>query len=192
MILAAGASTRMGTPKQLLRLDGTSLLRRAVQTAIASVCRPIIVVIGANAEKVQPELEGLPVSVVLNSDWSRGMGTSIRAGIAAVGAVDAVMIFLCDQPLVTAGSLDDLVASHFRSNKPISAATYGGTAGTPVIFAADLFPELHALGDAQGGKSIIQRYPQELNSFPLTLAEADVDTPQDYNRICRDRERPDM
>jgi molybdenum cofactor cytidylyltransferase len=117
------------------------------------------------------------------------MGTSIRAGIAAVGAVDAVMIFLCDQPLVTAGSLDDLVASHFRSNKPISAATYGGTAGTPVIFASDLFPELLALGNAEGGKAIIQRYPEKLNLFPLSPAEADVDTPEDFNRICRDHEQ---
>jgi MobA-like NTP transferase domain len=91
---------------------------------MASVCRPIVVVLGSCAEELKKHLIGLPVTAVANDQWANGMGTSIRWGVSAIGSVDAVMIFLCDQPLVTAQSLDQMVHAHFSSGKKITAALY--------------------------------------------------------------------
>jgi molybdenum cofactor cytidylyltransferase len=185
VILAAGGSTRMGSAKQSLEFQGETLLQRAVATAMASVCRPIVVVLGARANELQKQLDGLPVSVVINHQWADGMGTSIRCGVAAIGPVDAVMIFLCDQPLITAQHLDQLVAAHFKSDKHITAAFYAGTAGTPVIFGSALFEELQALEDGQGGKALIHRHPEMVGHFPLPQAEMDVDTAEDFARLAK-------
>jgi molybdenum cofactor cytidylyltransferase len=183
VILAAGGSTRMGSPKQSLEFHGATLLQRAVATATASVCRPIVVVLGARADELRKQLDESAVSVVVNHQWTGGMGTSIRRGVSATGAVDAVMIFLCDQPLITANMLDRMVAAHFKSDKQITAAFYAGTVGTPVVFGSALFQELKSLQDGQGGKAIVQRHPELAGHFPLPQAEVDVDTAADFSRL---------
>jgi len=185
VILAAGASTRMGSPKQSLQFEGESLLRRAVAMAMSCKCRPIMVVLGCGADELKGQLNGLPISIVTNERWPAGMGTSIRAGITAIGKVDAAMIFLCDQPLVSAAALDELVEAHFQSGKQITAAFYAGTAGTPAVFASSLFDELLSLEDHQGGKAIIQRYPEQVFTFPLPEAQTDIDTAADFARLVR-------
>src|SRR4028118_1557934 len=102
IILAAGASTRMGTPKQLLTYRGCSLIRHMAEVAIASVCQPIAIVLGANGERIKPEISQLPLQIVENQQWQEGMSSSIQVGLEALLAVnqhlDAVAIALCDQP----------------------------------------------------------------------------------------------
>lgn len=187
VILAAGASTRMGVAKQSLQFEGSTLLLRAVNTAIASVGRPVFVVLGARADELQATLQNQPVDVVRNEHWKKGMGTSIRAGVSAVrsSTLDAVMILLCDQPLISAEILDRMVTAHFAEKQPITAAFYAGTLGTPVIFSATLFDELLSLGDNQGGKAILQRHADRVQAFPLPEAEMDIDTAEDFKRLTQ-------
>jgi CTP:molybdopterin cytidylyltransferase MocA len=128
MVLAAGASTRLGAgrSKQLLRYQGQTLLRRAVEQALASSCRPVIVVLGAEAERCLRELDGLEVRVALNPSWAEGMGASIRAGMTALASAApdarAVVITLCDQPLVTGAFVDRLVQRYLTEAAAAAAA----------------------------------------------------------------------
>src|SRR5258708_39740897 len=112
MILAAGGSARMGEPKQLLPYRGSTLIRHAAETAVASGCRPVIVVLGAHADRLAAEVSELAVSVAINEQWASGIGSSIRCGIehltAIAPAAQAVVITLCDQPLVSAGIIRHL------------------------------------------------------------------------------------
>jgi molybdenum cofactor cytidylyltransferase len=98
-------------------------------------------------------------------------------------AVDAAMIFLCDQPLISAATLDSMVGSYFASGKKMAAARYAGALGTPAIFAASLFDELLALADAQGGKAILNRHADQVHAVEMPEAEIDLDTMQDFRRL---------
>jgi molybdenum cofactor cytidylyltransferase len=193
VILAAGGATRMGRPKQLLQLAGVSLLRRAAETALATSCRPIVVVLGANAEQATAEISGLSVSAVVNPNWQNGIGTSIRAGVAALLAGQqrpaAVALMLCDQPLILPAAIDELVRQQATSGKPICAARYSGTLGTPAVFAAKLFDELLALGDSEGGKAVIMRHAAETEAFDIPAAATDIDTEADFRRLSSEMNR---
>src|SRR4028119_223468 len=146
IILAAGASTRMGTPKQLLLYQGRSFVRHIAEVANTSVCQPITVVLGANAERIKPEISQLPVQIIENQQWAEGMSSSIRVGLEALNAMnqnlDAVAIALCDQPFVSSQLLDRIVEAYRFTGKPIIACEYSGTLGVPVLFSRALFSEL--------------------------------------------------
>jgi molybdenum cofactor cytidylyltransferase len=160
IILAAGASTRMGTPKQLLPYRGRSFVRHIAEVAIASVCQPIAVVLGANAERIKPEISQLPVQIVENQQWAEGMSSSIRVGLEALLGVnqnlEAVAIALCDQPFVSSQTLDRIVEAYHFTGKPIIASEYAGTLGVPVLFSHTLFSELMALKSNEGAKQLIK------------------------------------
>jgi len=188
MILAAGASTRLGRPKQLLPFRGRTLLRHAAETALASLCRPVVVVLGAFAERLNLELAGLPVTVAMNPQWNEGMSSSIRAGLKALApdrdGPDAVVIMLCDQPLISAQFLDRLVAVRQTSGKGIVAAEYGGEAGVPALFSRAYFPELAALSGSRGAKPVIARHANDAERIPLPEAALDIDRQEDVQRLC--------
>jgi len=185
VLLAAGGSTRMGSPKQLLDYHGKPLLRHAAEVALASDPSRVIVVLGSRAAELRPALAGLPVRIVENPDWEGGMGTSIRAGIEAAEkeALDGVTLGLGDQPLVTAEILDRLVRTHLESGRPIVASEYAGTVGVPVFFAREYFPHLRALKPAQGCKGVILAHTGNAVRLACPEAEVDVDTPADYERL---------
>jgi molybdenum cofactor cytidylyltransferase len=194
VLLAAGGSTRMGAPKQLLDLGGHSMVRHAANAALASVCRPVVVVVGANGEKVRAELDGLPVRVVENGDWARGMGTSVRAGVAALDGtwVDAAVLMLCDQPFVTGSVIDALVDAHRGTGRPVAASEYAGSLGVPALFHRSLFPELRAIGPAAGAKQVLaRRAAGEVAAVPFAAGAEDVDTPADYQRIAGSAASPE-
>ncbi|HLK59173.1 MAG TPA: nucleotidyltransferase family protein [Chthonomonadaceae bacterium] len=191
LLLAAGASTRLGTPKQSLRYAGQTLLHRAAGTAVASGCRPILVVLGACVQPLQPELEGLPVRSVENTGWAEGMGSSLRAGMEALLAeagetLEAVLIMLCDQPLVTAQTLHTLIRAYQETGRPLIAAEYEGVLGVPALFHRSLFSELAALQGAEGARKLIQRHRDQALGVPLPEASVDIDTLEDYARLCED------
>jgi molybdenum cofactor cytidylyltransferase len=175
----------MGAAKQSLRFEGATLLSRAVTTALASRCRPIVVVLGAAAEEFGRALENQPVTIAVNANWQLGIGGSIRAGAAAIQAAapDAVMIFLCDQPLISSTVLNQLVEAHFVSDKLITAAFYANEPGTPAIFSSSLLAELMALPDSRGGKWIMHRHPDQLQTVAVPEAEMDIDTVEDFKRL---------
>jgi molybdenum cofactor cytidylyltransferase len=184
ILLAAGNSTRMGAPKQLLDFGGQPLLRHAVATAQASGCDRTIVVLGANEGEIRPALDGLNVEIVVNERWAEGMGTSIQTGLQALENTDegGAILTLTDQPFVTSDFLRELVERRRRSGRPIVAAQYSGTAGVPVFFAREAFPLLMALKPAQGCKGVILGHPADALLVDCPEAAMDIDTPEDYAR----------
>ena len=189
LLLAAGGSTRMGRPKQLLDYRGRPLVRHSVERALGSHCRPVIVVLGSDAEACAAALHGLPVQTVLNEEWMQGMGSSIRVGIGAVqeGAAEAqaAVIALCDQPLISSAFLDRLVRVHLEQDAPMVAASYDDRPGVPALFARSLFPKLATLDVHAGAKALLQAAGSELITIPAPQAAMDVDTPEDYARLLR-------
>jgi molybdenum cofactor cytidylyltransferase len=184
ILLAAGNSTRMGAPKQLLDFGGRPLLRHAVETAQAAGCGPVIVVLGANEQEIRACLAGLPVEIVVNERWPEGMGTSIQTGLRALENKDVsgAILALCDQPFVSSGFLAGLAAKHNETGRAIVAAQYAGTAGVPVFFAREAFPLLMVLKPDQGCKGVILGHPADALLLDCPEAAIDIDTPEDYAR----------
>lgn len=187
LLLAAGASRRLGgEPKQLLSYEGESLLRRAARTALTSLCRPVVVVTGAHRERVENEVADLPLEIVVNEQWATGMAASIRTGmehLIAHAETCAVVVMLCDQPLVGAPLINKLVAAYRQTGAPLAAAKYNGTHGVPALFDRQLYPALLALTGSQGAKSIILAHSAHLSEVPAPEAALDVDTLEDYERL---------
>jgi molybdenum cofactor cytidylyltransferase len=190
VVLAAGASTRMGQPKQLLPVDRQPLLRRVVHAALESKLGQVYVVLGAYAEKIRSSLNGLPVDVVVNDEWSDGMGSSIRCAMTAITraseAVAGVIVTLGDQPGIPAGHLTRLARMRQEARKSIVASRYEGRLTPPVLFAANHFPALRALHGDAGAKALLQSSPQEM-AVVETDGLGDLDTPQDYAAFLKMR-----
>jgi molybdenum cofactor cytidylyltransferase len=184
VILAAGASTRLGTPKQLLRYGGQSLLFHAAQAAVASVCQPVVIVLGADAPRFKPEVADLPVQVVENLNWIEGMGASIRTGINTFSdQVDAAVLMLCDQPFVSVEVINNLVKSYCLTNHSIVASEYGGTWGVPALFSRALFEELLMLKGDEGAKRVISKYRSDVYGVAFAGGAMDIDTTLDYQEF---------
>jgi molybdenum cofactor cytidylyltransferase len=187
VILAAGGSSRLGQPKQLLEYRGRSLLRHVAEAAVGSHCRPIVVVLGAQASQLEAELRALPVHVAENPHWARGMATSLRRGLATLEAIDggigAAVILLSDQPLVSARTIDALVEAWRTVGKRIIASEYAGVVGVPALFDRSLFPELLALDGEAGARRIIAGHAEEVHRLPFPGGILDIDTPEDCERL---------
>jgi molybdenum cofactor cytidylyltransferase len=187
VILAAGASTRYGRPKQLLSYQGKSLLRRAAEAAVGSTSRPIVVVLGASAARCAEELQGLPVHAAENATWMEGMGTSLRIGVEAVSTLApdamAVIVTLCDQPFVSARIINALDRRYRESGVSIVASAYAGTLGVPALFDRSLFDELRACHGGEGARHVIERHKGDAEAVPFPAGIVDIDTPQDYAAI---------
>lgn len=192
IVLAAGASRRMGEPKQLLRFEGETLLKRAVRTALGSGCRPVIVVLGSNADALQEEIEETGALASFNRAWAEGMSSSIRCGLQALDEAapekrGAVILMLCDQPFVTSGHLRLMVDAYQSSGAALVASVYdegeGRTLGVPALFSRALFPELMELRGAEGAKRIIARHAAKAAIIEAPGAAFDVDTPDDYRAL---------
>jgi molybdenum cofactor cytidylyltransferase len=194
IVLAAGASRRMGEPKQLLRYGGETLLGRSVRAAFDSGCRPVVVVLGAHAEALRGEVLA-EARVVVNPEWAEGMASSIRCGLAALeaataGKARAVVLTLCDQPLVTGEVIGRLLAAYESGRTTLVASEYevGGerTRGVPALFSRALFQELMRLRGAEGAKRIITRRSSGALIVAVPEAAFDVDTPEDYRVFKRE------
>ena len=182
ILLAAGNSSRMGRPKQLLDFEGKPLVRHAAEVALASGCGPVIVVAGAHETAIRRALTGVAVEIVPNARWPEGMGTSIQCGLRAIGGriVNGAILALADQPFVSAKFLKGLAEKHQATGKPIVSARYSDTVGVPVFFARDAFPMLMALKADQGCKGIIAGNKSLALLVDCPEAAIDVDTPEDY------------
>lgn len=203
IILAAGAATRFGgQPKQLLTLNGSTLIQRITQTALTTCPDgPVAVVLGANSNSVRPELQQYPVTVVENPYWSEGMATSLKAGLDSLlmqpPALDAVIVLLCDQPLITANLIQELIDTHVRTGQPIVACRYAGSVGVPALFAQSYFDKLLALTGDQGAQYILKNNKTDLAEVGFEPAAVDLDSWQDVeefnqsqsddNRVTPDR-----
>jgi CTP:molybdopterin cytidylyltransferase MocA len=173
LILAAGASKRLGKPKQLLMLGGETLLERAVRVAHAAGCSPVIVVLGASAEVIQAGCAFDDSMVVMNEDWTEGMGSSVRVGVGAVRDLDACVLMTCDMPAVTAGHLRALMSSG-----EVTASFYSSKKGVPAYFPVETFQSLMELRGDSGAKHLLR----SARSVELVGGELDVDTMEDFAR----------
>jgi molybdenum cofactor cytidylyltransferase len=184
VVLAAGLSRRMGQPKLLLPLGGAAVIRRAVEPLVGLV-DDVVVVTGPEATAIHAALQGLPVRFAVNPHPEAGQGTSIAAGVAALDpATRAVLIALGDQPALPPAIVPALLAAFARTDKAIVAPVYRGFQGTPVLFAAAVFPELRALTGDRGARAIVAARAERVARVEFDVAEpADVDTPEDYARL---------
>ncbi|OQP60392.1 hypothetical protein A3860_33990 [Niastella vici] len=186
IILAAGASTRLGRPKQLLPWQGKTLLQHAVQCALTITTQPVVVM-GSNADQLAAGLNHSQVQIVFNPEWEQGIASSIRYGLQALlnrtPAPDQVIFMVCDQPFVTAGLLLELVNERQNTRKPIVASAYGGTLGIPALFEKSLFPQLLDLQGDTGARKLIQQHTDEVAAVPFPKGEFDIDTVVEYEEL---------
>lgn len=176
---AAGGSTRLGRPKQLVEIDGRTLLRRTAQTVLEAGFAPVAVVLGARAEAIAGELAGLSLQTVIHRGWREGVGSSIRVGLAALEpAPDAVAIVPCDLPGLDAVILRRL-AGQIEGRASLVACRYAETLGTPAVFGADHFGALAALEGDRGAKSLLRQAGADLAIVDWPAGASDVDRPED-------------
>lgn len=188
VVLAAGASSRLGQPKQLVTIDGRSLLLHAVDKCLSVCPLGVTVVTGAERKVVSQMLRGEAVLIVHNSAWRDGLASSILTGIACVPAdSQAVLLMLCDQPNLSTVELARLVSVWAGHPDRVVASRYGGTFGAPAIFPRAAFPMLEALRGDGGAKSVIE---QLANSILVDVpgAELDIDRPEDLDRLRDSRQ----
>jgi len=186
VILAAGKSSRLGFPKQTLLFKGKTFLEIAIDAALRANCDPVLVVLGANKEAIEPGIKDKGIIILHNENWSEGMGTSIKAGIGhleKVRKVKQVMIMLCDQPFVNRALLNSLILKQQQSGSKIAACSYKDTIGVPALFDYSLFPELLSLEDNEGAKKIIKAHAEHIVTVPFEKAGVDIDTLADYEYL---------
>jgi molybdenum cofactor cytidylyltransferase len=186
VILAAGGSSRMGQPKQLLKFRGTSLLRRAIETALAVPADQVIVVLGHAADELIPECQATTATVVLNDQWQEGVSTSLRGGLAAVSSdARGVFIYPADMPLVTPEALRELAHRQQVSGRPAAMTEAGGIRGVPVFITRSLFPALMIQEGDVGGAQYLRAHPEAVEAVHFDDPDLvrDVDRPEDYVRL---------
>lgn len=185
IILAAGASRRMGTPKQTLQVEkGKGLLIKTIETALATSLQPVIVVVGANKTKVVPELAGLPVTIVDNAFWAEGMATSIKIGLAGLfmtePKLDGVLMLVCDQPYLTTKILEEMVVTYGESGKKAVACRYEKSWGVPVLIGRELLGEIIEIEGDHGAKSFLKNHREDVAFVDFPKGNIDLDTPEEY------------
>ena len=181
VVLAAGGATRMGTQKLLLPLGDKPIVRWTVGELLASGLDEVVIVVGFEHEAVTAALADLPVRLVVNANYAAGMGSSFRTAVEAVGASDAAMFALADQPFVTAAHYRELADTYRAKPGGIVCVRYGEVTAPPHVFGRAFFPELSML--EHGARPVLQRHRDRTTvlQFPEELLQ-DIDTPEDYER----------
>ena len=187
IVLAAGSSSRMGRPKQLLTYNGKSLLEFTVDTAINSVADPVIVVLGANTNLVKQVIAHKGIHIAENKDWSEGMASSIRCGIEMLMHVapssQAAILMVCDQPFVSSVLLNNLVSKQKERGSPIVTSKYKNVIGPPTLFHKTIFSELLRLKGDTGAKKVVEKHINEVETISFDEGIIDIDTEADYRAL---------
>jgi molybdenum cofactor cytidylyltransferase len=188
IVLAAGASRRLGVPKQLLMLAGETMIERVIRLANESGATPVIVVLGAHHELIREAVRSGNSTPVINSAWEQGISTSIQAGLAAVEdsapQATGALVLACDQPRLSAGHLCELLELFNAQAAPaIVASAYNGVHGVPAIFPREVFSELRALSGDKGARTLLMQPPCPLVALPFPGGEIDIDLPADRSHL---------
>jgi len=189
VVLAAGISSRLGSPKQLLSHNGKTLLKHTVDEAASSHADCVVVVLGANADLFLKEIDVSRASVVENKEWQEGMASSLRTGLYTLlkqpAPVDGVIFMVCDQPFVSAVLLNDLINAHKETGKPIVTCNYGKEIGPPAFFRQSFFTELLQLKGDAGARKIIQQHKDEVATVSFPQGCIDIDRKEDYETLVK-------
>jgi molybdenum cofactor cytidylyltransferase len=187
IILAAGNSSRLGRPKQLLPYRGKTLLTHITTEALNASLYPVMVVTGAFQMEIRDSLLEQAIEIAHNPDWEKGMASGIVAGLSKILSlypdIEAVIIAVCDQPYISADLFRQLTEKHEGSGKAIIASAYSGTAGTPVLFDSKYFRELLTLSGGEGAKQLLQRYRDDVLTVPFPQGEIDIDKEEDVHKL---------
>ena len=187
VILAAGDSSRLGNMKQLLPFNGKTLLQHVIDEAADAGAQPIVVITGANANKVAASITDSRVSIVENGNWKEGMASGIVAGIRQITGqnkgVKKIILAVCDQPFVSSALFEQLDEKQNKSGKPVVASTYADTVGTPALFSMEFFDQLLSLTGDEGAKKILKSNTSDVATVPFPRGEIDIDTQKDYENL---------
>ena len=189
ILLAAGSSSRMGSSKQLLDIGGEPLLRRTAKIALSTKPSIAIVVLGSNKKEHRKVIEDLPVEIIYNPDWQKGMGNTLKAGLNQLLKIDreteAVILLVCDQPLLTTRKIQELKEKSELTKAPIVACAYANTFGVPALFDKVMFQSLLSLPDDQGAKKVIEQNLSQVSVIPFPEGVVDIDRPEDYENFIK-------
>ncbi|WP_316800499.1 nucleotidyltransferase family protein [Pedobacter frigidisoli] len=191
IILAAGNSSRMGKPKQLLLYKGQTLLDIAVTAALNTAFRPVVVVLGAYSKEILDQPKHPEVRYAVNQNWEQGMSSSIAFGLQTAltenPRIENVILTVADQVHISGSILEDLHKMHQSAQQNIITCSYGQTTGTPALFNKKHFGELLTLNGTNGAKSLINQYIEDVAVIPFEMGEIDVDTVDDYNNLINSK-----
>lgn len=187
LIMAAGASRRLGQPKQLVDYHGQSLIRRISQEAINAKIGRVTVVTGFNHEEMEKEISDLKVNIFYNAAWEEGLGASIRNSLKHVldnkPQTNAILLTMVDQPFVDADHLKKLAKAYDPSRPMIIASAYSSTFGVPVLFDSQYFEEMKQLKGDEGGKKIFVKYLRNIVEIPFIQGAIDIDEKEDLKTL---------
>jgi len=186
IILAAGNSSRLGRPKQLLKFKDKTLIEWTIAAALETEFKPIVVVLGAFTDQVQKKLPA-DIQFIINESWQEGMASSIAAGLAEIlrqlPDLENVIITVSDQVFINSKLLLELQEKHISSKKGIIASRYAQTTGTPALFNKQYFPELLSLTGNNGAKSMLKLHDNDVETVAFALGNIDIDTETDYHNL---------
>ncbi len=185
IILAAGNSSRMGEPKQLMKFKNKTFLQHIVEESKEANLNPVICVTGYQSDQISKAIAGMNVTIIYNEQWSEGMGTGIAAGIKEVlpSDIDSVILTVSDQPYVSSGLFAKMLTMKDQSGKRIVASSYAGTVGTPVLFDREYFNQLKSLDGNQGAKNIVNMNMSDVCTVKFEKGSIDIDTKEDYEKL---------
>lgn len=188
ILLAAGQSSRLGTPKQLLHYQGKPLMQHTLDT-VKALPVDIFCVLGAFSDEI---LKGVDVSdthLIINDNWSEGLSSSIRCGLSEVlktnPETEAVILVLCDQPFLTTNILSQIIENYHHTGQTIIHCLYGDTSGPPTLFHKSLFPYLMELKGGQGAKKVVDMFPNHVTYIDFPKGKFDIDTQEDYHQLIQ-------
>lgn len=190
LILAAGNSSRLGQPKQLLQFNGKSLLSHVVSQAL-EITPAVVVVTGSKNEEIEKEIHDLKAFVAENPNWQDGMGSSINSGLKKLldnfPTIENVIISVCDQPFIEASVFLELISKQKDSQKSIVASAYSNTLGTPVLFTKKYFPDLITLSGNEGAKKLLNKFREDVAQINFEKGAIDIDTIEDYEQLIKQK-----
>jgi molybdenum cofactor cytidylyltransferase len=188
IILAAGSSSRLGQPKQLLQCQGQTLLNRTISLS-SEVSNNISVVLGANYPLIASSITNTNCKIIINEFWEIGMSTSIQKGLQNNLDADKVIITLCDQPYLSANILRRLIDSANQTELPIIASNYGNKIGVPILFKKLIFNDLMSLKGEKGARAILPKYTGFIAEIPFPKGEIDIDTIEDWQLFLKNADK---
>lgn len=186
IILAAGNSSRMGEPKQLLPFEGKTFLQCTIDAALGSKANSKVVVLGADKDEIKKSFRADSIPVIHNPEWEKGMASTMQKGLQYLTKfkkLDQVILVLCDQPFVHSGILDSLIDLQKSTGKGIVACKYADTLGVPVLFTQQYFEEMMGLKSSEGAKKVIYNHLDDVAELDFPKGAVDIDTYEEYEEL---------